>query len=291
MKLVIGVAFAALLFAAQLNAQDFYLGVTGRFDDNRGFSRASSDIVEDFSVRADGHLYWRHTFDVRTSVDVQTNLSLTHYLRTEDFDSATLDMGLALNRKIGLGSGLTRPLLTLKGNLGWHYSQEKFRAGIPYNIGVSGRSRLANQAILSYRLNWSGFDPDVLYRVPVGVSQRGDAWRWQMTELGTSYAVQLGRHWGVSVDLALFDGNLVFSTTPTPVLNNFAQARAPDHALGAMNYAYRVEGEAWQGKLGLAFIPQPDRRIQLTIGRLYSRSEAGFGYDRTWLEITWGKEF
>ena len=282
---------AALCAASQLSAQDLSLSLTSRFDDNLGFARASADVVEDISVRTDANLSWHRQLDVRTSVDIRTSLALEHYLRTDDFDTATLQASFSLNRKIGLGSGLSKPLLAIEGNLGWLESQERFRSGLPYGVKLSARSRLSNQAVFSYRASWSGFEPATTYQVPVGVTQRGDAWRWKLLELGATYAVPLSERWGASFDMAAYDGNLVFSTRSTNMLNNIGQARAPDHALGDTFYAYRVEGKAWQSSLVLGFVPAPGQQIQLALGRLFGRSDAGIDYDRTWLELGWTREF
>lgn len=274
-----------------LAAQEKSLNLTTRFDDNLGLARASADVVEDISILGEASIAWHRQFDVRTSADFSTSLSAEHFLRTEDFDSLTLLGTASLNHKIGLGAGLSKPLLTLQAQLGWLNSEEKFRSGIPYGLQLSGRSRLLNRAVFSYRLGWSGFEPDVNYRVPIGVNQRGDAWRWKQFELGANYAMLLGSRWSAAVDIARFDGDLVFTTAPTNILNAVGQARAPDHALGDTFYAYRVEGEGWQSSLALAFVPVAGQQIQLRLGRLFSQSDAGIGYDRTWLEMSWSRSF
>lgn len=291
MSRLVATLFCAFLSASPLVAQEKSLNLTTRFDDNLGLARASADVVEDISLLANGSLGWHRQFDVRTSVDFSTSLSVEHYLRTEDFDAATFMAGASLNRKIGLGFGLAKPLLSLEAQLGWLASEEKFRSGIPYGLEFTGRSRLPNRAVFSYRLGWSGFEPEVLYRVPMGVDQRGDAWRWKQVELGATYAIPLSARLSASVDVAAIDGDLVFSTTPSNIPSAVGQARSPDHSLGESFYAYRVEGDGWQSSLVLAFTPAAEQQIQLTLGRLYSQSDAGIGYDRTWLELSWNRSF
>jgi hypothetical protein len=292
MKRLITITMVMALGAIEpVAAQNVSLGVTTRFDDNLSFARAKADVVEDISVQAIGSLNWHKPLNLRTSTDIRTSLSLQHYLRTENFDVARLDVALALNRKIGLGNGLAKPLLSLEGSSGWQNSEERFRSGLPYGLKASARSRLSNQAVLGYRLSWSGFEPETTYEVPVGVTQRGDSWRWQMLEAGVTYSVPLGQRFGASLDLAAYDGDLVFSTVPTFPLNSFAKARSPDHALGDGFYAYRVEGQAWQSSLNLSYTPSLGQQLQLCFGRMYSRSDAGFGYDRTWVELRLSQDF
>lgn len=290
-RLLVIATFALLLGTSPLVAQEMSLNLTTRFDDNLGLARASADVVEDVSLLASANFAWHKQFDVRTSADFSTSLSLEHFMRTEDFDRLSFMGSASLNRKIGLGSGLAKPLLTLEAQLGWLKSEEDFRSGIPYGVEMSGRSRLPNRALLSYRLGWSGFEPDENYVVPMGVAQRGDAWRWKQFELGANYAVPLSARWSAAVDLARFDGDLVFSTTPSNFLNTVGQARAPDHALGDIFYVYRVEGDGWQSSLALAFVPAAGQQIELRLGRLFSQSDAGIGYDRTWLELGWNRSF
>lgn len=292
MRRLVAILFVAVLGGASpLAAQEKSLNLTTRFDDNLGLARASADVVEDISLLADASLGWHRQFDVRTSVDFNTSLSIEHYLRTDNFDAATFLASASLNRKIGLGFGLTKPQLSLETRLGWLNSEEKFRSGIPYGIELSARSRLSNRAVFSYRLGWSGFEPEVKYRVPMGINQRGDAWRWKQLELGATYAVPLGARLSAALDVAAVDGNLVFSTDPANIPSSVGQARAPDHALGDTFYAYRVKGKGWQSSLVFAYIPAAGQQIQLTLGRLNSRSDAGIGYDRTSIELGWSRSF
>jgi hypothetical protein len=269
---------------------DWTLGAEAkvRHDNNVGNAENSADIVEDSVIGARLSIFQLVPIAESYSLIVSGDLGGESFHRFDGLSNASIDAGIALKRKWGLGA--FAPWARTGVSIARSSYDDHYRSAWVYRATLAAGQRIDDRwnVWFDYAFERRAATTHLEEEVP-GLSS--DAYSQNSHNLGLNVQYSLYENISLAVALLARRGDVVSTSQGDAKIFDASRALAEDPTFGPDAYAYKLLGSSYGFRVGINYAPTSHSLVGLGFERLETHAEGGNDYTKSVPEITWDYRF
>jgi hypothetical protein len=268
---------------------DWTLGADARarHDNNVGNAEDPADIIEDSVIGGHLSMYQVMPLGEGYTVSAGADLSGETYHRLDGLSNASLDGGLTLKRKWGLGA--FAPWIRAGASIARSDYRDNYRNASIYRATLAAGRRIDDRWNLWADYAFERRAAATQERQEPGIS--GDVYSQESHRLAATVEYALNEVLTLDANLSVRHGDIVTTTLSGYRIYDAASAIAEDPAFGPDAYAYKLVGTTYGFRVGIDYSPTPHTLIECGFQRFDTRAAGGNGYTKSMPEISWSYRY